>query len=627
MKHKLSLIVFATLLAAFFWHWQTGAGQSAGAATSEIVVLDQQDRPVQELNDGNTIRLQVKLPENVNEDTMVGFHLDGMDTPVAACLVKQAQQTCTSDRLAALGWFWDSDGAAQPQRTIQALVNGEAIAAFILKITPRPVVMVHGFLSNWQAWEKYLGPQGYLASIGLHGYAVGDGQIEGALNTGRIDNPTGHTNTIAQNAAILQKYIAQVKAETGAERVDLLVHSMGGMIARYYIDRLAQDDVTQLIILGTPMAGSDCANLPASLGFYLPAALEIQPSYMVNIFNAQITHRRGVPFFALAGTPILEPLKSPCTAIPSDIAVSFASATAIPLDIVQLPILHTELNTSDRVFKEFVAPHLTAGPGDIPRVDDPAQGAVGVQTMQFSRVFTGRVLPGESTEVVVIIDPGVTLAGFALYDPSLSLENEVRGASGNVIVLDTEKNGLARVEDPAALFHLGYGFVNPKPGAWKVTLTATDRTPATGAYYALTASYEGGAVLQANASILLPLINQSVEITARLEGADGTKLSLSTAQATIFGPGETPETITLSPVADDEWSAEWKPPESGLYSVEVQVSGKDADGNGVERATFVALEAQPAADTGQRNLLTGGALFILLVVLWWQVQRRRRRAR
>ena len=55
----------------------------------------------------------------------------------------------------------------------------------VAQVSPgRPVVMVHGFNATWQAWEPYLGPEGYLASVGLQGFAVGDGQAPGVMETG-----------------------------------------------------------------------------------------------------------------------------------------------------------------------------------------------------------------------------------------------------------------------------------------------------------------------------------------------------------------------------------------------------------------------------------------------------------
>src|SRR4030065_494868 len=106
------------------------------------------------------------------------------------------------------------------------------------------------------------------------------------MNTGNIAQPASPTNTIAQNAAILCEYIANVKKVSEAEMVDLIGHSMGGLASLFYIDRvMGERDYAQLIMLGSPSSGTACANLPAALGFYMPTVLEIRPGYMDGIFN------------------------------------------------------------------------------------------------------------------------------------------------------------------------------------------------------------------------------------------------------------------------------------------------------------------------------------------------------
>ncbi len=60
----------------------------------------------------------------------------------------------------------------------------------------------------------------------------------------------------ADNAAWLNTKIDQVKSETGAVYVDLVAHSMGGLVARAYIQGDMYDyDVAHLITLGTPHNG------------------------------------------------------------------------------------------------------------------------------------------------------------------------------------------------------------------------------------------------------------------------------------------------------------------------------------------------------------------------------------
>jgi pimeloyl-ACP methyl ester carboxylesterase len=470
--------------------------------------------------------------------------------------------------------------------------------------------MVHGFSSNWQAWERYLGEQGYLTGVGLRGFAVGDGQVEGVLNTGAIHQPTGRTNTIAQNADILGRYIDQVQALTGAEKVDLLAHSMGGLISRYYIDRVMQEDVAQLIMLGSPMAGTDCANLPASLGYYLPAVLEIQPSYVIGIFNQQITDRHGVPFHAIAGVPIIDPVASPCTPVPTDIAVSLDSVGAIPLNLVQTPVLHTELNTSEDVFTDSVLPLLRTPAGQFTAQADSSLPVNVLEAVPLNRVYTGHLDSGETADLAIQIEPGLSVASFALFDPTQSLTVTVYGASGNMIELDAQKNGLTVVDDPSALLHLGYGFANPKPGPWQIKLQTTERTPPGGADYAITAALRGGAVLEAQTNLLLPEVDQPVHITARLL-LGGQVLPLETAEATVLAPDGGQLTLPLAPEMDQA-RVEWTPQSAGLHSLVVSVVGRLPDGSPVERVEFMTVEAQPEKGGSMLPIvLTLGGMAIL----------------
>jgi pimeloyl-ACP methyl ester carboxylesterase len=593
----------------------SAAALQVQAQSAKLVVLDRNNATVTRVVDGDLIQLKITLQSRTTQLTRVTFVADPETTPVAECAVPAEGTSCETERFMSLGWYWDKDEHPRPERTIRALASGATLATTQVRISPRPVVLAHGFIASADAWATYLGSNGFLASTGLWGFAVGDGQVEGKFNTGSIADPTGKTNTIAQNAEILARYISNVKKQTGAQQVDIVGHSMGGLISRYYIDRLMTErDVAQLIMLGTPQDGSDCANLPAALDLYLPASLEIRPSYVRDIFNSQITRRRGVQFYALAGTPILEPVKSPCTDVPSDIAVSLGSAKGISLSLTTLPLLHTDLNASKQVFETFVKPLLQKPAGEFRTEPDPAPVVEDQQVLQFTRIFTGHVDAGGSQEVTINIDQ-VAVANFALYDPTRSLTVTVRGASGNVISLDPTRNGLVVVDDPATLVYLGYGFQNPRPGPWRVTLAATGKTPARGTDYALTAQLRGGAVLKAQASTLLPQLNESVDLNARLELA-GQALPIREAKALIQYPDGKAETIDLT-ASGDQWKATFKPPSPGVYGVNVQVSGAALDGTPLEREAFLSVQSQPAASqvANSQRLLSAIVLLILVVVL------------
>src|SRR5690349_1634919 len=92
---------------------------------------------------------------------------------------------------------------------------------------PDPVVLVHGTLANeafsWQALSPMLANAGYCV------YAFNYGQ-----NSSTLGHFFGLTD-IAASAAQLSAFVDQVRASTGAAKVDLVGHSQGGMMPRYYL--------------------------------------------------------------------------------------------------------------------------------------------------------------------------------------------------------------------------------------------------------------------------------------------------------------------------------------------------------------------------------------------------------
>jgi pimeloyl-ACP methyl ester carboxylesterase len=593
-----------------------------------LELLDRDGRVITAITDGDLVSLRLTLEEEQAADARVSFTLDGAARSVAECTLPAGQSACTTEPFPAYGWYWRSAGVdAQPQPTVlvHATLGGvqPPAASLSVEISPRPVILVHGFLSNASAWANYLGDQGYLAQASIPAYAVGDGQVTGAMKTGDITEPASRTNTIAQNAEILAQYIRSVKAKTGAQQVDLIGHSMGGLISRYYIDRLMQPrDVAQLIMLGTPSSGSDCAILPAALGFYYPTVLEIRSSYMTQVFNQQIKQRHGVPFFALAGTQITTPVGSACTDIPNDMVVSVGSVASINLTHSETPILHVDMNTSAEIFQEYVLPLLQRGAGASWQEPDPALPSSTGESLQFSRVYPGHVNPGERVEHFIELEPGLAVANFALYDPSASLAVTVTGASGKEIVLDAVKNGLLVVDDPATLVNMGYGFENPKPGPWIIRLEATENTPPEGADFALTANLIGGAVLTGNATPLLPKAGETVNVSANL-ALNGDPLAVEAAVGIVRSEDGTIQPLSVT-INGNLIQGAWQPSQPGIHAIDLLVAAKHPNGSGavVERTAYLTVEVQPGTEAGwgslsplRTSLLVGVSVLILLILV------------
>ena len=266
------------------------------------------------------------------------------------------------------GFAWTDDGGKGPEREIEArLATGDSVAEKI-HVSPKPVIMVHGLWSNAAAWGAYQSYLNEAHSFAWRGWAVGAHPGVAAMNTGDHFGNKAPTNTIAQNATELGKQVKAVQAEQNAWHVDIVAHSMGGLISRYYIHSLMATDspdnrpyVSHLVMLGTPNEGSACADLmyPAMKlrGYHVEALRQLRPS-VVEEFNQQVTDRKGVKFSILAGVPV----PRTCHELGyGDGVVSIPSALWKVEDRDYAPRVHTAI-TGREDFLSFVKPRLALGP-------------------------------------------------------------------------------------------------------------------------------------------------------------------------------------------------------------------------------------------------------------------------
>ena len=109
----------------------------------------------------------------------------------------------------------------------------------------RPVLLLHGFIDNRSVFVLLR------RSLRRHGRH----HVE-ALNYSPL------TCDIRTAAALLSRHVEKICARTGHSQVDVVGHSLGGLIARYYVQRLGGDArVHTLVTLGTPHAGTRVAPL------------------------------------------------------------------------------------------------------------------------------------------------------------------------------------------------------------------------------------------------------------------------------------------------------------------------------------------------------------------------------
>jgi hypothetical protein len=151
------------------------------------------------------------------------------------------------------------------------------------------VLLIHGYYEGpgvWTQWLNYLHSDGITAAKAVH---------------------FGNDDQCGSSASHAEKLIGIVnkfKHDTGADKINIVAHSKGGLDARLYLaNDLSNTDVANLIMIGTPNHGS-----PLAWGTSL-----INPS-TVNPFLLPILER----FFCLPAASDLEPGTEATLSVPNE---------------------------------------------------------------------------------------------------------------------------------------------------------------------------------------------------------------------------------------------------------------------------------------------------------------------
>ncbi len=125
-----------------------------------------------------------------------------------------------------------------------------------------PVLLIHG----------YLGTRGsmYLLERRLND----DGVCVFSFNLGMIN-----VRDIRSSAFLIHRKIESILAQTPVKQIDIIGHSMGGLIGLYYIKKLGgHEKVRKLVMLGTPLRGSWLALAGiATLGLFGSSSWQLIP--------------------------------------------------------------------------------------------------------------------------------------------------------------------------------------------------------------------------------------------------------------------------------------------------------------------------------------------------------------
>jgi len=132
-------------------------------------------------------------------------------------------------------------GGGTPETPGPLAVEAQARATAVR----HPVLFVHGYNSSGSVWTT------------MRANFKKDGWTDAQLHSWSYD--TTRSNTVT--ADLIRQKVDSVLAQTGAAKVDIISHSMGGLSSRYYVKNLGGDlKVDAWVSLGGPNHGTNFAN-------------------------------------------------------------------------------------------------------------------------------------------------------------------------------------------------------------------------------------------------------------------------------------------------------------------------------------------------------------------------------
>lgn len=131
-----------------------------------------------------------------------------------------------------------------------------------------PILFVHGYTSNASAWDT------------MRARFIADGWESNYLYAYTFSSTTSNANV----ANVIATRVNEIKAATGASKVDIIAHSMGSLSSRYYLKNLGGTaNVDDWVSLGGPNHGTTWAY---GCFFFSPCNQMIPGSGFLNQLNS-----------------------------------------------------------------------------------------------------------------------------------------------------------------------------------------------------------------------------------------------------------------------------------------------------------------------------------------------------
>jgi len=435
----------------------------------------------------------------------------------------------------------------------------------------------------------------------------------------------------------------------------VVAHSMGGLITRRYIAKYMDSnspDISQLIMLGTPNAGSNGAIIPTFIApasgnarYIKPATNELTPSSL-KVFNEVNSDQKEVPFYLVAGLynncpsdSIYNWVPSQIEPFPNDMVVSTRSAFAIPLNGSWIypsfnnsykfsPSLHENVispfygagnckgahikmrnggadNGGQEMFDLFVKPLLlgkqpTAASvqsrANISTSDAATDAYNALNAIQFTQIQTQTLRPNQKLEFPYVAESGVKTTFMAIGNPSQMVVS-LRNPNGQVIISDTTDTAIEYAQSNYPIPMVSYSVDSPQAGTWTIIVEANQSTPTSGVMIASLTSLTSDLQLTIPAdSLTTAKTGTALSIIAKLATKD-VPVSGATIKAKLVYPnGTTSELVLLDDgkhndgaANDGRYGNSFVPTATGFYEAMIEASGT-SQGNTFNRTTSWTVE-------------------------------------
>jgi pimeloyl-ACP methyl ester carboxylesterase len=110
---------------------------------------------------------------------------------------------------------------------------------------PTPVLLIHGYAEDAAIWKKW---EDLLKRDNIPFFTI------------TFKDSDDKCGSALEHAKELEKRVQDIKQQTGADRINIVGHSKGGLDARVYL-ATGTGDIANLIMIGTPNAGSPAAEI------------------------------------------------------------------------------------------------------------------------------------------------------------------------------------------------------------------------------------------------------------------------------------------------------------------------------------------------------------------------------